>query len=126
MLANGSRPRLLIKNDFNVPGRVLAARQHVRGAPLFVLLVCGVTVGCASAVPRNAQAGRLITSAERAALIRRAQLWSPTIVAEADMVATSCAIQARSRRSCELGLEPDTARELQHAICSKVSAIASW
>jgi hypothetical protein len=43
-------------------------------------------VGCASAVPRNAQAGRLITSAERAALIRRAQLWSPTIVAEADML----------------------------------------
>jgi uncharacterized protein YceK len=61
-------------------------RQHVSRALLLALLVCGLTAGCASAVSRDAQARRLITSAERAALIRRAQLWSPTNVAAADML----------------------------------------
>jgi hypothetical protein len=53
---------------------------------MFGSLACALTVGCASAVSNVVQNADLITPAERAALIRRAQLWLPTNAAAADML----------------------------------------
>lgn len=53
---------------------------------IFASLACALTLACAPAVSTVAQNDRTISAAERAALIRRAQVWSPTNVAAADML----------------------------------------
>lgn len=65
---------------------VPAARPNVARALVSASMACALTVGCASAVSNVVQNAELITAAERAALIRRAQIWLPTDVAAADML----------------------------------------
>jgi hypothetical protein len=67
-------------------GYLLAARQRVTRTLIVATIACALTMACASAVSTVVQNDRMISAAERIALIRRAQVWSPTSVAAADLL----------------------------------------
>jgi len=67
-------------------GRFPAAAKTVTRLLMGISLSCALAAGCTSAVSNVVTQQELMSATERAALIRRAQVWLPTDVAAADLL----------------------------------------